>query len=690
MNKRKKKKQIQTMLVNLTDREFFLSRSYYEDISKTVRWLGQRQDICLVLDYNEKEEADIAYTNGKKLYLNTANQITRILPERTDKIKSHKGFAAHECGHLRFSDFNRRGRYLGGFLKWLVYPNPPEARLSYEKKAWEEMKGYLKSHNLVAAMVIKETAAHINNLLEDVYIESCMCREYQGSIQNNLQRNAEIMLSHIPTEAERRAQKSNGLTIMQDMLLRYARAGDTEAETAYSRQYRSRLNACKKIIDEAVVSDDPDIRYTATNRLMLKLWKYIKQTIKTVERKLKNEIAGLSEDELKKRVQDYLKRVLIWLALSEVPGYAEGHSGPELEIEGWNGDLDGSGGTQTQTAPNEELREELEQMRKEQRTERGETEDDSESMEELEDLFRQLAEELCGQDDERNLQRKLQQEADEMKLEGVHKESMIKVHRQEEIPVSMEKEYRQAAPEIMRVAKKLEDAVEEVLKRRDGGTMSGLYLGKRLCRGELYRQDDKVFEREIQPEEGFSIAFAVLLDISGSMYTNDRIKYAKKAGLVLYTFCKDLEIPIMLYGHTTHFLSNGQEVVDIHSYADFDSVDNQDHLRIMGIKTGGCNRDGVALRFVGKKLLERQEELKILLQISDGQPNAQDYEGEAAKKDLQEAKRDLEKRGIKLFTAAIGDDRKLIEEIYTNGYLNISDLKKMPTKLGGLITRFIR
>lgn len=115
MNKRKKKKQIQTMLVNLTDREFFLSRSYYEDISKTVRWLGQRQDICLVLDYNEKEEADIAYTNGKKLYLNTANQITRILPERTDKIKSHKGFAAHECGHLRFSDFNRRGRYLGGF-----------------------------------------------------------------------------------------------------------------------------------------------------------------------------------------------------------------------------------------------------------------------------------------------------------------------------------------------------------------------------------------------------------------------------------------------------------------------------------------------------------------------------------------------------------------------------------------------
>ncbi len=688
MKKRKRKKQIQTMLANLTDREFFLSRSYYGDISKTARWLGQRQDICLLLDYNEGEEAGVAYTDGEKLYLNTANWITRILPGRMDRIKSHKGFIAHECGHLRFSDFNRRARYLGGFLKWLVYPNPPMARLAYEKKAWEEMKGYLKSHNLVAAMVIKETASYINNLLEDVYIENCMCREYQGSVRNNLQRNAELMLAKIPTEAERRAEKSNGLTIMQDLLLRYARAGETEAETEYSRQYRSRLNACKKIVDAAVISDDPDIRFISTNRLMLKLWKYIRQTIKIAERKLRNEIAGLSEAEIKEKVRDYLKRAMVWRALSEIPGYAGDQNGPETEIDGWNGDLDGSGGTQEQAAQNKELKQELEKMREEQKTKEGETEADSEK--ELEDLFKQLEKELCGQDGERDLRRKLQQEADEMKLEGVHKEYRIEVHRQEEIPAFMEAVYKQAAPEIKRVARKLEEAVEDVLKRREGGTMSGLYIGKRLSRGELYRQDDKVFEREIQPEECFSIAFAILLDISGSMSLNERIQYAKKAGLVLYTFCKDLEIPIMLYGHTTHNLSNGQEVVDIYSYADFDSADHQDHLRIMGIRTGDCNRDGAALRFVGKKLLERPEEIKILLLISDGQPYASGYSGETAKRDLQEAKRDLERGGVKLFAAAIGDDRKQIEDIYTNGYLNISDLKKMPAKLGGLITRFIR
>lgn len=690
MNKRQRRKQIKNMLVNLTDREFFLSRSYYEAVSKTARWLGQRQDICLKLDYNEEESADIAYTDGKLLYLNTANRITRLLPERMDKIKSHKGFIAHECGHLRCSDFNRRAKYLGGFLKGLVYPVPPIARLVYEKRAWEEMKGYLKSHDIVAAMVIKETASCISNLLEDVYVESYMCREYQEIVRNGIQHNANLLLSDIPTEEERKAEKSGGLMIMFDMMLRYARAGDTAAEKGYSKQYRSRLNSCRKIIDEAVVSDDPDVRFTATNRLMLRLWKYIKQAIKIMKRDLKNEIRKLSEEELKREVRDYLKRNVVWLPLSVLPDYAGGQNEPETDIEGWNGDLEGNEEIQAPIVQNEKLKKELQKIRKGEIPEGGEPEENSCLEEDWDNLLKNLSEELCAQDEERSLERKLQQEADEMRLEGIHKESIIKVHRQKKIPVFMEEEYRQTAPEIKRIAKRLEETVEEILKRREGGTMSGLYIGKRLSRGELYRQDDRFFEKEVQPEEGFSIAFAVLLDISGSMDLDERIEYAKKAGLVLYTFCKDLGIPIMLYGHTTSESETDEEVVDIYSYADFDSSDNRDHLRIMGISTGYRNRDGVALRFVGKKLLGRSEEIKILLLISDGQPRADGYIGEVAKKDLQETKHDLEKRGIKLFSAAIGDDRKVIEDIYKDGYLNISDLKKMPAKLAALITRFIR
>ena len=99
----------------------------------------------------------------------------------------------------------------------------------------------------------------INNVLEDVYIESFMCQKYPGSIQNGIQRNAALIIHHIPTQEARKAEKSDGLTIMLDMIFRYARAGRTEAEKEYDKQYCSRLNSCRKIIDEAVVSADAKV-----------------------------------------------------------------------------------------------------------------------------------------------------------------------------------------------------------------------------------------------------------------------------------------------------------------------------------------------------------------------------------------------------------------------------------------------
>ena len=75
--------------------------------------------------------------------------------------------------------------------------------------------------------------------------------------------------------------------------------------------------------------------------------------------------------------------------------------------------------------------------------------------------------------------------------------------------------------------------------------------------------------------------------------------------------------------------------------------------------------------------------------ISDGH-YAQGYKGEIAKADLQEAKYSLEKEELSCFSKAIGDDRKMIEEIYKDGFLNIADFNTMPVKLAGLIARFIR
>ena len=54
------------------------------------------------------------------------------------------------------------------------------------------------------------------------------------------------------------------------------------------------------------------------------------------------------------------------------------------------------------------------------------------------------------------------------------------------------------------------------------------------------------------------------------------------------------------------------------------------------------------------------------------------------------AKQELHKMGVTLFSAAIGDDREVIEDIYGDSFLNISDLRTMPQKLAALFLRYIR
>ena len=114
MNKKvqQKRNRIKNRMGRLTDKDLFLSQSYHDTMLRSVRLLGQKNDITLFMDYEESDDARIAFTNGRLLYLNTANPITNLMTSRVSKIKSHEGFIAHECGHLRCSDFKRRGRYV--------------------------------------------------------------------------------------------------------------------------------------------------------------------------------------------------------------------------------------------------------------------------------------------------------------------------------------------------------------------------------------------------------------------------------------------------------------------------------------------------------------------------------------------------------------------------------------------------
>lgn len=110
----------------------------------------------------------------------------------------------------------------------------------------------------------------------------------------------------------------------------------------------------------------------------------------------------------------------------------------------------------------------------------------------------------------------------------------------------------------------------------------------------------------------------------------------------------------------------------------------------MDIGARGCNRDGAAIRFVAEQLSKRPEEIKLLILVSDGQPNGDGYGGTAAEEDLRGIKQEYQRKGVIFVAAAIGDDKANIERIYGDSFLDITDLTQLPIKLTNVVKRHIK
>ena len=128
--------------------------------------------------------------------------------------------------------------------------------------------------------------------------------------------------------------------------------------------------------------------------------------------------------------------------------------------------------------------------------------------------------------------------------------------------------------------------------------------------------------------------------------------------------------------------------MELYSYAEFDNIDNKDQYRLMDMSARCGNRDGAALRYVSERLMSRPEAIKLLIIISDGQPAGDNYYG--AEADLRGIKKEYSTKGIQLFAAAIGDDKANIQRIYGDGFLDITNLEKLPVNLGKLIIQQVK
>lgn len=684
------RKRIENEKLNITDEQLFASRAYaayLTDLAEaaTKRYRSHRVHVRTYWD--DSPGADIACTNNKTIVINAGNRITRSFPTRRLRADSMVGLNGHEIGHMLFTDFTMSKAYTEAFQAGRFYPSEPVCNVDADADALKELKEFIADGDTTAIHAVLSAALNLDNILEDIYIEARMCDAFPGTFRTGILLNSIRMMETIEPLAEQVKADYLGFSIMCNLILQYCRSGDVNNLTEYKGEYLDKLIECIPILDNAIYDDDSRTRYDASNLLVLKLWKYIKELIEKHREQEKN---ASSDEEAAEALAELLS--------SQIASGADAPEGSGKPVKGkFKHDPDAEADakdTVQKVLAEEGGRIELEKTESFDEGSNGGIEKNNDysgsgytsTEEDMNRILNAVAEERAMEHYEDDLTAELQDEADRISYGNAHKGIHVTINRMREPADGLAETYKKVSPPLLLLSKRVQSKLVDLLKdKQEGGKQTNLPFGRRINARSFANDDGKYFYNNRLPEEKMNLAVALLVDESGSMSCADRITYARAASVVMYDFCRKLNIPVIVYGHTSY----GSDA-DLFAYAEFDSIDNKDAYRMMDMSARSGNRDGAALRYVAERLMTREEETKLLILISDGQPAACDYYGTAAEADLRGIKREYTNKGITMFSAAIGDDKENIERIYQDGFLDITDLNLLPMNLTKLIARYIK
>lgn len=687
------RKRIEDEKLKITDEELFASpqfAGYLTDIAEAAAKRYKRS-IRVITYWDTDEDAGLANTDNKRIRINAGNPITQSFPSRRLRADSLVGLNGHEVGHLLFTDFKILKTYVNALSSGAFYPEEPKVQKLSAKLQHNlnEIKQIFTDQDKASIGVIVMIAHNLINAIEDVYIESRMCDSFAGTFRTGILINNYRMYERSMSIT---AQIDAGIPpvfLLTNMIQQYLLGGDINNLGNYTGEYLDAFSQCVPILDNAVGDDHARVRYRAANQILLILWEYIKDMADQVNQDAADGKGSI--EDLLQGLAEALKEQ------SEAPSLPDRNSKPvpcpkKMKHEKPS---DSEVNTEVQQAVNYETgRIAL------HKTTLIEEEGDGQIIRNLDyagsgyapqaekDMNRiltQMAEKRAIIHCEEELEEELQKEAGRIRYGNAHKNVHVTVNRMVYVSDTLRNCYKSVAPPLLLISKRLQKQVSQILKdRREGGKMNHLLLGKRIDARNLIHDDGHIFYKMNLPDEEPLLAVAILIDESGSMSSDDRITRAREAAIIIYDFCRKLNIPVIVYGHS----SSGKDV-DLFSYAEFDSVDGNDAYRIMDMASRGCNRDGAALRYVAERLLTRPERTKLLILVSDGQPSASGYSGTEAETDLRGIKLEYSRKGINLFAAAIGDDKPNIQRIYGDGFLDITNLNELPSKLTRLISSYI-
>ncbi len=700
----------------------------------------------------EPDSSLTAMTNNRVIIINCGHKFITKVRGRENRYQVVCGFFAHELGHVLYTDFLLQQSHINllGQKQW--FPEKPILKTNADIRREAALWNYANDseENMQAVQYV---ISAICNIIEDGYIEDRMLLNFPGTLRYGLETLREIHFEEMPTVTQLIEEEDSGKrqlfeSIMQS-LLSYVKFGEIKYGDEPLNDVRIKtVFELISDIDNALMSNSAKDRLRTANYIMVYCWDYLLDYLEECKKRHKEAIASGATGTLSETLAGMLGSMSGSSAVGtgDTHPIAKGTDGPsttatalkraktkkdagKAEEEKGSSNDENSPQTETENENNQSesggefpddsitdglnpLDGNLEKSTKQNVTaseggripyhqtdtlsepEGGTTEYDTNyerqkydrAASDIERILDKMAEKAACTELENERIRELRDVAQNISYGDIHKGVGIRINRINSVDQSLIDQFNEVSTPLLAISNQLKrNILRQFDDYRRGGKQTGLMMGRRLEIRTVCRQDGKVFSKTALPNEIPELSVGLLLDESGSMGCGDRCTYARAAAIILHDFCESLDIPVMIYGHST----SGDDV-HLHSYAEFEGFDNDDKYRLMDIHARGSNRDGAALRFVAERLSKRNEDVKILILVSDGQPAHHGYSGTAAEEDLRGIKQEYQHKGILFVAAAIGDDKENIERIYGNSFMDITDLSQLPIKLTSIIKKHLQ
>ena len=696
----------------ISDRQFFSSRllaGHFEDLAaaQTRRYRYNRR--VRVNLYWKPREKHVASTDNMLIRINAGNSMVTKVKGRENRYQIVCGMFAHELGHVLYTDFlaaQTHTNYLGSY-RW--YPYPPDLKTTADARNEKAFWNYVKTDPKNLEMV-QMVSHYISNVIEDGYIENRMLNNFPGTLGYGLEKLREQHFEHIETVTQLIENEDEGKHIFESVLqimLSYVKFGEIKyGDEPLSDERIQSVFGLITDIDSALMSKSGKDRLNVVNMVLVRCWDYIESFCEECKKRQEEAEASGGSTSLAETLSEVLGAIAGGSEMGEgnstpVPeasgeteesatadkraqthadaeneddsqtdseteenpsGSGESDNSSDEDAIPLNGRNSGSG--KEETSDNEQGRIPYHQSESlsepvggsVEKNEDYEREHYDRAAADIERLLDKMAEKAACEQLENERIQELNDVAQNISYGNIHEGVPIRINRIASVDEELMEQYDAISGPLLNISRQLQKSLLKQLKEnRRGGKQTGLIMGRRLDAHALCRNDGKVFYKNNLPNEIPELAVGLLLDESGSMCSCDRCTYARASAIILYDFCQSLDIPVMVYGHSTDYADVGNTVA-LYSYAEFDGFDHDDKYRMMDIAARGSNRDGAALRFVAEQLSKRPEAVKILILVSDGQPADSGYGGSAAEEDLRGIKQEYQRKGILFVAAAIGDD----------------------------------